>query len=272
MGRFSIATVAVILLSCFAANPALSEEPQLEPQPQLESPQEAQQQSSQPQPMPQSRPLRVQPEYQYVYPHQYQPRYQFRRHPAPVTPPPPVPQIKSQPKETFILLPEPEGRRSGIVIRTAGQEVALTEPFQAVELTSGKFVGKTLSAEEIRLQFPDVMQALPEKTRTFILRFEVKGAKLTAESLAMIGSIQQEIARRAAPEIMVIGHTDRVGSDEVNLRLSLSRAEEVRDLLVASGVSPQMIQVVGRGELEPVVVTDDGVAEPLNRRVEVVIR
>ncbi len=180
-------------------------------------------------------------------------------------PPPPL-------KETAILLPDAEGKSSGIVIKTSGQEATVTEPFQGIELTGGKVVNKTFSADQIRQLYPDVMQALPVKPRSFTLRFEENGTKLTVESAAMIGDIQQEITKRAAPEITVIGHTDRAGSDEANLRLSLNRAEAVRDILVAGGVSAQIIQVVGRGELEPAVVTEDGVVEPLNRRVEITVR
>jgi outer membrane protein OmpA-like peptidoglycan-associated protein len=183
-------------------------------------------------------------------------------------PPPTKPTLK----EIFILLPDAEGKKSGIVIKTSDQEVAVTEPLHGVELTGGSIVNKTLTTEEVQQQFPDVMQALPEKPRSFILRFDKKAAKLTAESLAVIREIQQEIAKRAEPEITVIGHTDREGTDENNLRLSLNRAEAVRDILVAGGVPAQIIQAVGRGELEPLVATEDGVAEPLNRRVEVTVR
>ena len=183
-------------------------------------------------------------------------------------PPPTKPTLK----EIFILLPDAEGKKSGIVIKTSDQEVAVTEPLHGVELTGGSIVNKTLTTEEVQQQFPDVMQALPEKPRSFILRFDKKAAKLTAESLAVIRENQQEIAKRAEPEITVIGHTDREGTDENNLRLSLNRAEAVRDILVAGGVPAQIIQAVGRGELEPLVATEDGVAEPLNRRVEVTVR
>lgn len=174
--------------------------------------------------------------------------------------------------ETAILLPDAEGNITGIVVRTANQETSVTEPYHGVELTEGKVANKTLTADEVRRLYPEIMQALPEKPRTFILRFEENGTKLTADSLAMVGSIQQEIAHRAVPEITVIGHTDRAGSDEANLVLSVKRAEAVRDILVAGGVSAQIIQVVGRGELEPAVVTEDGVTEPLNRRVEISVR
>lgn len=187
-------------------------------------------------------------------------------------PPPPDPPQPAPLKEIAILLPEADGKTSGIVIKTGVQETTVTEPFHEVELTGGKIVNKTLTAEEVQQLYPDVMQALPEKPRSFTLRFEENGTKLTADSLAMIEDIQQEITRRAAPEIIVIGHTDRAGSNEANLRLSLDRAAAVRDILILEGVSAEIIQVIGRGESEPAVMTEDGVVEPRNRRVEITVR
>ncbi|MDO8926847.1 MAG: OmpA family protein [Sideroxyarcus sp.] len=175
-------------------------------------------------------------------------------------------------KETIVLLPDAEGKSTGIVVKSQGQEVAVTEPYQGVELAGGKVESKTYSAAQIKNMFPEVMQALPDQPRSFTLRFEQNGTRLTAESAALVEEVRQEIVKRPAPEVTVIGHTDREGSDEANLRLSQNRAEAVRDILVAGGVSAQIIQVVGRGELEPEVATADGVAEPRNRRVEISVR
>jgi len=175
-------------------------------------------------------------------------------------------------RETVILLPDDAGGGRGIVVKSMGQEVAITEPYGGVESVGGRIATKRFTADQIRQRFPDVMQVLPARPRSFTLRFESSDATLTADSAAMLEGIQQEIARRAAPEITVVGHTDRVGSEEDNLRLSLSRARAVRDILVNEGVAAGMIQVVGRGELEPEVETPDGVADPRNRRVVITVR
>ena len=81
-----------------------------------------------------------------------------------------------------------------------------------------------------------------------------------------------EIASRPASEVMVIGHTDTVGGLEANDKLSLRRAEAVRDILVAAGVPGEKIELAGRGERETLVKTGDEVAEPRNRRVEISVR
>ena len=81
-----------------------------------------------------------------------------------------------------------------------------------------------------------------------------------------------EIASRPVPDVLVIGHTDTVGSDAVNDALSRQRAEVVRKALIARGIAAENIVVVGRGKREPIVPTADGVAEPRNRRVEIIVR
>jgi outer membrane protein OmpA-like peptidoglycan-associated protein len=70
----------------------------------------------------------------------------------------------------------------------------------------------------------------------------------------------------------VVGHTDRVGSLTYNDALSLRRAERVRTGFVQMGIPREQISVAGRGEREPIVPTEDEVAEPRNRRVEITVR
>ena len=70
----------------------------------------------------------------------------------------------------------------------------------------------------------------------------------------------------------VTGHADRSGGDAYNMALSLRRANAVKDALVREGVPAANITVVGRGEAQPLVQTADGVQEPQNRRVEIVLQ
>ena len=68
------------------------------------------------------------------------------------------------------------------------------------------------------------------------------------------------------------GHTDKSGPDSYNMALSLRRANTVKDALVREGVPATAISVIGKGETQPLVQTADGVREPQNRRVEIVIQ
>jgi outer membrane protein OmpA-like peptidoglycan-associated protein len=71
---------------------------------------------------------------------------------------------------------------------------------------------------------------------------------------------------------MVIGHTDTVGGLSYNDRLSLARAERLREMMVELGIPAERIQAAGRGKREPLVPTEENVSEPRNRRVEISVR
>ena len=70
----------------------------------------------------------------------------------------------------------------------------------------------------------------------------------------------------------MIGHTDTVGSLAFNDKLSLARAERLRETLVKLGIAPERIQATGRGKRELLVPTEDNTPEPRNRRVEISVR
>ncbi|HTS28803.1 MAG TPA: OmpA family protein [Bryobacteraceae bacterium] len=72
-------------------------------------------------------------------------------------------------------------------------------------------------------------------------------------------------------KIQVEGHTDSIGSDEYNQRLSEQRAESVRDYLVAQGVPGDTISAVGFGKTRPVASNDTDAGRQQNRRVELVV-
>ena len=97
------------------------------------------------------------------------------------------------------------------------------------------------------------------------------GNQLTEASRGDFERMRKEIAERPASEGLVIGHTDRVGELEANDALSRKRAETVKTLLRAASVNNE-IEVSGRGEREPIVRTEDEVAEAANRRVEINVR
>lgn len=70
----------------------------------------------------------------------------------------------------------------------------------------------------------------------------------------------------------MIGHTDTVGDAAANDRLSLQRAQAIRERLLREGFDPERIVAIGRGEREPAVATGDEVNEPRNRRAELIVR
>ena len=71
--------------------------------------------------------------------------------------------------------------------------------------------------------------------------------------------------------VRVEGHTDSVGSEEYNMKLSNQRAAAVRNILVQQGISGHRIDVVGYGETMPVATNDTEAGRQKNRRVEIKI-
>ena len=124
----------------------------------------------------------------------------------------------------------------------------------------------------VRSEFALVLEALPDRPKSFMVYFLEGTDEFTPESRVEFERILAELRERGAPDVMVIGHTDRVGAAQFNDRLSLQRAERVRGELVGLGIPEARIRTAGRGEREPLVVTDDEVAEPRNRRVEINVR
>ena len=175
--------------------------------------------------------------------------------------------------ERVVLLPSADGRQSGVIVLDSGGETVLDKPYAAsIRSTGGQKTAYRSSPEHIWERFAKALEAQPPRPNSYVLYFEAGGSILTPESQAALVKIRQEIAERPASEVMVIGHTDRVGSVEANDRLSKKRAENLRDLLIESGVAAEKLEAVGRGERDPLVPTDDEVDEPKNRRVEINVR
>lgn len=174
--------------------------------------------------------------------------------------------------ERVVLLPSADGQKSAVVLRSDGGESLLDQPYAASVRRAGAYRPYTATAEEVQERFGAALAAQPIRAASFIVYFVEGKDELTGESQPELERIKAEIAKRPAAEILVVGHTDRVGSLQVNDQLSLKRAQVVRDALVAAGFPEGIIETAGRGEREPLVPTDDEVAEPKNRRVEITVR
>jgi outer membrane protein OmpA-like peptidoglycan-associated protein len=87
-----------------------------------------------------------------------------------------------------------------------------------------------------------------------------------------IDRIAQIMIKYPQTQIMVAGHTDSVGSESYNQRLSERRAEAVKNLLVQRGVDPARVTAIGYGESRPVASNADVAGRQLNRRVEIRIK
>jgi outer membrane protein OmpA-like peptidoglycan-associated protein len=111
----------------------------------------------------------------------------------------------------------------------------------------------------------------PAAAPSFMVFFDWDRSNLSQQALNTIRQAAGAYKTKGSARITATGHTDTSGPEAYNMALSLRRANTVKDALVREGVPATAIAVVGRGESQPLVQTGDGVREPQNRRVEIVI-
>lgn len=174
--------------------------------------------------------------------------------------------------DRVVLLPDVQGRPTSVVVTTPKGSAVLDKPYAQAQVAGGDVEVAPVTPEQVKERYGALLAAVPQRAQVFILYFETGTDDLTPSSRGELQRMREALGRRAAAEVVVIGHTDRVGSLEANDKLSLGRAMAVRNLLVAEGVPSSAISVSGRGEREPLEPTADEVAEPRNRRVEIKLR
>lgn len=178
-------------------------------------------------------------------------------------------------KTTVVLMPDSDGKVGQVEVVTEGGRQLLDEAHQMTVVASAQqapAATSIVSDEEVTRLFADALAVEPLEPFKYTLRFLPGSDELLPESLALLPEIASTITLRSSRDIGVHGHSDRVGAKEYNDALSLRRAQAVRALLIGLGVDEAIIETSSHGEGNPVVPTADDVAEPRNRRVEVVIR
>lgn len=113
--------------------------------------------------------------------------------------------------------------------------------------------------------------SLPILPVTHRLMFGFDSAELDAEAQAGLDEIVRQTSAYPQAEVRVIGHTDRAGDATYNRQLAEERAANVAEALRLRGINLARIDEIPAGESDPAIATPDGVAEPQNRRVEIII-
>jgi OmpA-OmpF porin, OOP family len=172
-----------------------------------------------------------------------------------------------------VLFPEQGSTASAVSVGEGNRMLVLDQPYSAATVDrQGNVAAKVFTPEEANRTFADALAAQPPPPISFMLYFETNSVEVTAASRAALDALLAEVAKRSAVEVQVTGHTDRVGNQIDNDRLSLQRAEAVGAMLIKRGLQATFLRAVGRGEREPLIATPDEQPEPRNRRVEVVVR
>jgi outer membrane protein OmpA-like peptidoglycan-associated protein len=118
------------------------------------------------------------------------------------------------------------------------------------------------------LERPGIQPILIRLSNELLFAFD--SAEILPEAETMLQRLAAALAGAVKKSITVEGHTDSIGSDAYNQRLSERRARAVADWLVARGIPPGTIRAVGYGSSRPIVPqTGNAEEEKLNRRVEI---
>ncbi|MBS0360005.1 MAG: OmpA family protein [Proteobacteria bacterium] len=169
------------------------------------------------------------------------------------------------------LLPGEAGAPAGSVVvldpKTGAEKGSLTAENTRTRL------GRAVAARTIKAtRYAKLTSGLPAPAAHYTLYFLEGTTTLTPESQPVLKDVFAEIAKRPGAEVQITGHTDTVGKEEDNDMLSLRRAFEIREVLVAQGLNPNITRSVGRGSRELLVPTPPNTEEPRNRRVEITVR
>jgi outer membrane protein OmpA-like peptidoglycan-associated protein len=114
------------------------------------------------------------------------------------------------------------------------------------------------------------VQAAPI-AKNYLVFFDFNKSDITPEAGKIIGQAASAAKTAKPVTIAVTGYTDSTGSVKYNIALSIRRANAVKAVLIAQGVPADEISVVGKGKADQLVSTKDGVREPQNRRVQILL-
>jgi outer membrane protein OmpA-like peptidoglycan-associated protein len=150
----------------------------------------------------------------------------------------------------------------------------------AVGALAGAGIGQYLHSKERAAQeleaIPDADVAIEGDAVTVSFAGEVmfdSGSRnLTPGALSRLDSVAATLNRYPDADILVMGHTDSVGDEGMNLRLSEDRALMVKNQLTRKGVDPVRLTTLGLGEGEPIATNATPEGRAQNRRVEIELR
>ncbi|MEP6538284.1 MAG: OmpA family protein [Bryobacteraceae bacterium] len=151
----------------------------------------------------------------------------------------------------------------------------LTQPYQAVRVERSDTAPTppfAMGQAEVRRLFGPVLDGLPTPEAEFTLYFDESSEVLVPQSQAQLPAILNTIRERHSTAISLIGHTDSTGDPQSNYRLGLRRAQGVAANLRDRGVESSNVFVESHGDADLIIKTARGVAEPRNRRVQVIVR
>ncbi|HEU0311184.1 MAG TPA: OmpA family protein [Sphingomicrobium sp.] len=176
---------------------------------------------------------------------------------------------------SLVLLPDEDGGQGSVAVLEAGgkpTDAVIADGNSRTKLGDATPTSQPLGEKGLKEQEAALLTQLPPPAKSFTLYFDQGTVTPTPGSQSVLVALRTEIASRSGPAVEVTGHTDTVGSEEDNDRLSEKRAEEVLNWLVGQGFDRSLMSATGRGERELKEPTVDNIDNAANRRVEVTVR
>lgn len=143
--------------------------------------------------------------------------------------------------------------------------------------TAGAVIGRQMDKQaaelDEELKDADVQRVGEGIVVTFDsgLLFDFDSATLRPEAEKNLADLAASLSKYDNTELLIVGHTDDIGAESYNDRLSVRRAESAASYIYSKGIAPGRVTTMGKGESDPIATNDTDEGRQLNRRVEVVI-
>ena len=160
-----------------------------------------------------------------------------------------------------------------IAIAQAQQQAAAKARTDA-EIARAAAASAQAEADELKRQMADLQAKETDRGLVMTLGdvlFATGKSDLKPGAMERLGKLVAFLGKYTDRNVIIEGHTDSVGSDEMNQALSQRRADAVRAYLLAQGVAANRVIAVGKGESLPVADNGNAAGRQQNRRVEVII-
>jgi outer membrane protein OmpA-like peptidoglycan-associated protein len=188
-------------------------------------------------------------------------------------------------KKTNVVLLNSGKAQNAIIIATdkGSSKLDKTGSFVSIYRESKSISKKKFMSEnEIKNLYGTLFKAMPKKPKSYILYFKPNSKILTKESKITLQKALRTIEEYSPCVVDIIGHTDTVGSNDINVKVSLKRAEYVKSLIIKTKftynqmkdtrIETLILNTKGYGEEDLLIKTADNVSEAKNRNVEIFIK
>ncbi len=177
--------------------------------------------------------------------------------------------------KTTVVLADNGKTHNAIIVKTKKGSVTLDKVGSYVDLKSKDKAPskiKTMSKEQMQKKFKDVINSAPAKPISYMLYFKPNSLELTEQSKQLLKKVLKSIKDRTPCMVDIIGHTDTVGSNKINIKTSLNRAKYIASIIKEMNIKVVSLSVKGYGEEDLLVKTANNVSNEKNRNVEIFIK